>query len=70
MQLERSQTIFMFSTNIMLKRLNGYKYLQNFIAEGLKYLTLGVIPERYVFPSKRDEFRAKYEGMQAKGDAL
>jgi hypothetical protein len=54
----------------MLKWLNGYKYLQKFIADGLKFLTMGEVPERYAFPSKRDEFRAKYEGMQAKGNDL
>ena len=58
------------SFDIMLKRLNAYTYSQKFIAEGLKFLASGEIPERYAFPSKRDEFRAKYEGMQAKDTNL
>jgi transposase InsO family protein len=54
----------------MWKRLNCYRFTEEFVKEGVTYLRNGDIPQRYAYPSMRDDFRKKYEGMQEKDEAL
>lgn len=53
-----------------MKRLNAYRFTEQFITEGIKYLINAIIPERFQFESRKNEFRARYEGMRAERDLL
>ncbi len=53
-----------------MKRLNAYRFTETFIAEGIAYLTEATIPVRFQYQSRKNEFRARYQGMRAEDGQL
>ena len=53
-----------------MKRLNAYKFTQQFVDEGIEYLKSGTIPKRYHFESRKMEFKNRYKGMELKQQQL
>ncbi len=53
-----------------MKRLNAYHFTDNFIQEGIEYLSKNTIPERYHFQSRKKEFENRYINMQLQGAQL
>jgi transposase InsO family protein len=53
-----------------MKRLNAYQFTKQFIEEGVRYVERGEIPARYAYPSKREDFFRRYEGLEVQGGKL
>ena len=48
-----------------MKRLNAYLFTDTFIREGLAFLGNAIVPQRFQYESRKNEFRARYAGMHA-----
>ncbi len=53
-----------------MRKVNAHKFTLRFINEGIEFLKADTIPSRFQFPSRKNEFRARYNGMKVENELL